>query len=172
VNYLAVRNWKKYQHYKDRTPIWIKFHLETLNDDDLKALPIETRLLWDQMLLLAAMFQNSVANDPELIGKLTGIPSEVCREGVAKLIKGRYLREKASRRSASKSASLEKSRREKENARAKDKAIREAAEKFVHEEAAFKDNLALRTSLKDEFGLVVSIADELVHLAEQERKAS
>lgn len=106
--FLSVTNWRKYQHYRDRTPTWIKFELEILHNEKLKALPIPTRLLWDQMLLLAATFQNSVPNSPELIANLTGIPSEACREGIEQLLKGRWLREKQTRRSASKAASTEK----------------------------------------------------------------
>lgn len=107
MSYLAVTNWRRYQHYRDRTPIWIKYHVDTLHSEKLKALPIPTRLLWDQMLLLAAEFQNAVPNSPELVGNLTGIPPEACREGIQQLIQGRWLREKQTRRSASKSASLE-----------------------------------------------------------------
>lgn len=112
MSFLSVTNWGEYQHYRDRTPIWIKLHVEALHDEKLRRLPLSTRLLWFEMLLLAATFQNSVPNSPELIGNLAGIPSELCREGVAELLKVRLLREKSSRRSASKAASVDKKRRE------------------------------------------------------------
>jgi hypothetical protein len=107
TGFLAVTNWQRYQHYKDRSPTWIKLHVEMLHNEKLKALPLSTRLLWIEMLLLAANFQNAVPNSPELIGNLAGIPPEECREGIQLLLKGRWLREKKTRRSASSIASLE-----------------------------------------------------------------
>ncbi len=110
--YLAVRNWQRFQHYRSRTPDWIKLHLELLHDEKLKALPIPTRLLFDQMLLLAGTFQNAVPNSPEVISTLTGIAPEACREGIDQLLQGRWLSEKQTRRSTSKPARTEKSREE------------------------------------------------------------
>lgn len=105
--FLAVTNWNRYQHYRDRTPVWVKYYVDVVHDEKLKRLPIATRLLWDQMLLLAATFQNSVPNSPELVGNLTGIDPELVREGIEQLVAGKWLREKQTRRSASKIASLE-----------------------------------------------------------------
>jgi len=31
---LKVKNWEKYQHYKDRNPPWIKLHFELLTSAD------------------------------------------------------------------------------------------------------------------------------------------
>lgn len=121
AGYLAVTNWNRYQHYKDRSPVWIKLYVDALNNEKLKALPLSTRLLWDQMLLLAATFQNSVPNSPELVGNLTGIDSELCREGIALLVKGRWLREKQTRRSASRVASVEESKSKSKDARARER---------------------------------------------------
>jgi hypothetical protein len=107
TGFLAVTNWQRYQHYRDRSPVWIKLYVDTLHNEKLKALPLSTRLLWTEMLLLAATFQNAVPNSPELIGNLAGIPPDECREGIELLLKGRWLRQKQTRRSASKTASLE-----------------------------------------------------------------
>jgi hypothetical protein len=32
--YLRVKNWTKFQHYRDRRPVWIKFHWRDLKNDD------------------------------------------------------------------------------------------------------------------------------------------
>ena len=32
--YIVVRNWERFQHYKDRNPTWIKSHLEALDNED------------------------------------------------------------------------------------------------------------------------------------------
>lgn len=105
MSYLSVRNWNHYQHYKTRRPVWIKLHLELLDDHQIRALPYPTRLLWDQLLLLAGKYANAIPNDLKLISGLTGIEPEDCREGIHTLLKGRWLREKRTTRTASKRAS-------------------------------------------------------------------
>lgn len=123
-----MTNWAQYQHYRDRTPIWIKLYVEMLHDEKLKKLPIHSRLLFDQMLLLAGMFQNSVPSSPELLEELTGIPRELCGEAVADLLKTRLLREKNTRRSASKQTQAYKEKREEEKReRAKAKKLKTLA---------------------------------------------
>jgi hypothetical protein len=74
AGYLRIRNWEKYQHYKDRKPIWIKLHIDMLDDEKLRSLPVPTRLLWDQLLLLAARYGNPVEDDANGIAKLTRMP--------------------------------------------------------------------------------------------------
>ena len=103
--YLRITKWNDYQHYKDRRPIWIKYYVDILYDRKLVELPIPTRLLWDQLLLLAAERGNVIPNDPELIAKLVRIPSPDCREGIKHLVKGRWLSETNGIRRASKPAS-------------------------------------------------------------------
>lgn len=110
--YLSIPNWHKYQHYRDRTPIWVKLYVESVHDATLRRLSLEARLVWHEMLKLAAMFQNSVPNSPEACGNLAGIAPEVWREAVDELLKARLLRVKKTRRSASKSASADKEVRE------------------------------------------------------------
>ena len=120
MTYLSIPNWKHYQHYRDRTPVWVKLHLESLRDEKLRRLSLEARLVWHEMLKLAGMFQNAVPNSPETCGNLAGIAPEVWREAVAELLKARLLREKKTTRSASKPASAEKEKEkeeEKERAR-------------------------------------------------------
>jgi len=128
TRYLAIPNWRRYQHYKDRTPVWVKLHVESLHDQKLRRLSIEARLLWHEMLKLAATFQNAVPNSPEALETLVGIPRETCREAVAELVKARLLQEKKTRRSASKSASAEK---EKEEEKEKERAREPSAPKPV-----------------------------------------
>jgi hypothetical protein len=102
TTYLSVRNWDRFQHYKDRRPLWIKFYVELLDDVELRRLPIETRLLWDQLLLLAARLDNAIPNDPEELWTLTRIAPDAIGKGIDQLIKGRWLRETQTPRRASK----------------------------------------------------------------------
>jgi len=123
MSYLSIPNWGKYQHYRDRTPVWVKLHVESINDEKLRSLSLEARLVWHEMLKLAATFQNAVPNSPEVCGKLAGIETGIWREACEELVKRRLLRVKQTRRGASrpasKAASAEKEvRRDKEeNAR-------------------------------------------------------
>ena len=105
MGYLRVTNWHKYQHYRNRKPVWIKLYVDVLYDDKLRQLPVATRLLWDQLMLLAAERANVIPNDPELVAKLVGIPPRDCREGLEQLLKGRWLSQTSGTRRASKPAS-------------------------------------------------------------------
>lgn len=92
--YLEIRNWERFQHYRNRRPVWIKFHVELLDDVELRRLPYATRLLWDQLLLLAARLDNLIPNDAEEIANMTRIDYQSVEEGVALLLQGAWLREK------------------------------------------------------------------------------
>jgi hypothetical protein len=103
--YLRVTNWNRYQHYKQRNPAWVKFYVDLLDPHNkLNDLPVTTRFLFDRMLLLAASWDNAVPNCPETLGTLLRMESEDCREGVALLLKGRWLSETKTNRRASKGA--------------------------------------------------------------------
>lgn len=49
-----VKNYEKYQHYKDRRPPWIKLHRIILDDPDFMALSLASRGLLMQVWLLAS----------------------------------------------------------------------------------------------------------------------
>lgn len=122
MTYLSIPNWQKYQHYRDRTPVWVKLHVESINDAKLRSLSLEARLVWHEMLKLAATFQNAVPNSPEVCGNLAGIETGIWREACEELIRKRLLRVKQTRRGASRPASSDASldkevRRDKERAR-------------------------------------------------------
>lgn len=103
--YLKVTNWNRHQHYKDRNPIWIKFYVELLDDTWMKKQPYHVRLLWDQLLLLAARFSNAIPNDSEEIAALTRIQHEDVVDGLDVLLGCRWLSQTKSKRRASKRAS-------------------------------------------------------------------
>lgn len=52
--YAKVRNWRKFQHYTDRKPPWIKLHRELLDDFDYISLPLASKALAPLIWLLAA----------------------------------------------------------------------------------------------------------------------
>lgn len=100
--YLRVRNWEKHQHYKNRRPPWIKYHVESLNDYELVQLPVATRLLYKELLLVAAITDNNIPHDPAWIASETHLKQAVVIEGVENLVVAGFLTVTGSKRSASK----------------------------------------------------------------------
>ena len=51
---LIPKNWKSFQHYKDRNPPWVKLHKTLLDDSDFSRLPIASKALAPMLWLLAS----------------------------------------------------------------------------------------------------------------------
>ena len=51
---ITVRNWSRFQHYKQRRPPWIKLHRELLDDYEYSRLPLASRALAPCLWLLAS----------------------------------------------------------------------------------------------------------------------
>ena len=66
---LTPKNWKVFQHYKDRKPPWIKLHREMLDDFEFHSLPVASRALAPFLWLLASEFFN---------GEISASDEEVC----------------------------------------------------------------------------------------------
>jgi hypothetical protein len=58
---LRVRNWSEFQHYKDRSPAWIKLHKGLLDNYEYQRLPLASKALAPMLWLLA-----SESNDGEI----------------------------------------------------------------------------------------------------------
>jgi hypothetical protein len=75
--FLAVKNFSKFQHYKDRRPLWIKFYGSILDDYAFVQLPDAAKahlmLLWQ----VAATHANRIPNDPKYIALATKARSKV-----------------------------------------------------------------------------------------------
>ena len=63
MEWLTVKNWSEYQHYKDRCPPWIKLHTKILNDRDFASLSCASRGLLVQLWILASENDGKVPND-------------------------------------------------------------------------------------------------------------
>lgn len=55
-----VRNWNKYQHYKDRNPPWIKLHYEMLTSQDWVSLSDASRVLAIACMLIASRHEGGI----------------------------------------------------------------------------------------------------------------
>jgi hypothetical protein len=57
---LTPKNWSEFQHYKDRSPSWIKLHRQILDDYDFACLPVASKALAPMLWLLASEYEDGV----------------------------------------------------------------------------------------------------------------
>lgn len=70
MQYLRVKNWEKFQHYKHRCPPWIKLHGSLLDDYDFECLPDASKLLAFCIWMLASRIgHDRIPNDPTWLSK-------------------------------------------------------------------------------------------------------
>lgn len=68
-----IKNWSQFQHYKDKTPSWIKLYVSLLSDFKYRALSDKSKLLMIHIWLLAAQNSNRIPHNMRLVRRLTGI---------------------------------------------------------------------------------------------------
>lgn len=54
MNQYRIRNWGEFQHYKDRSPPWVRLHRSLLDNFDFHRLPVASKALAPMMWLLAS----------------------------------------------------------------------------------------------------------------------
>lgn len=54
MTWALVKNWGEFQHYKDRSPPWLKLHRKLLDDRAFQSLPLASKALAPMLWLLAA----------------------------------------------------------------------------------------------------------------------
>lgn len=59
---LIPKNWETFQHYKDRSPTWVKLHKNLLDDMAFQRLPVGARALAPMLWLLASESVTGVFN--------------------------------------------------------------------------------------------------------------
>lgn len=63
---LVPKNWRDFQHYKDRNPPWIRLHRGLLDNKDFQRLPVASRALAPMLWLIASESVDGVINaDPD-----------------------------------------------------------------------------------------------------------
>lgn len=84
---LKVKNWGQFQHYKDRSPPWIKLHKCLLDDRDFMSLPLASKAIAPLLWLLASEAKDGEfdASTEELMFRLR-LPKATIEEGVKHLI--------------------------------------------------------------------------------------
>lgn len=89
---LKVKNWRDFQHYKNRTPPWIKLHKTLLDDYDYACLPDASKALAPYIWLLASESDDgSIPADFNWIGFRVHMPSEWVESAVKPLIEKGFL---------------------------------------------------------------------------------
>lgn len=151
--YLRVRNWEKFQHYKDRRPPWIKYHVETLDDYELTRLPYVTQLTYDRLLLISAKTDNNIPYDPDWLSQQTHIEVVAVDEAIQNLLNAGFLLLSDSKRAASKVIAARKQRASKQLAARKQNAIpeteTEAETETKSEEETNPRDLGLERATRD-----------------------
>lgn len=71
--YMRLTNWTQFQHYKDRSPPWIKLHREILTSEAWVLGTDSSRLLQVASMLLAARYDNRIPCRYELIRKVGNV---------------------------------------------------------------------------------------------------
>lgn len=69
TGHLKVKNFERFQHYKDRNPPWIKLYNDLLDDYAFGCLPDASKWLAVGLWLLASRYENKIPADPTWIGR-------------------------------------------------------------------------------------------------------
>lgn len=77
MEYLQVKNWENFQHYKDRTPPWIKLYNHLLDDFEFSCLPDASKAHLLSIWLLASRTGNKIPNNPKWIGNKINATDDV-----------------------------------------------------------------------------------------------
>ena len=65
---VTIKNWERFQHYKNRKPPWIKLYRDLLDDREYRALAPSNRALLSDLWLLASEDGGTVKGSPTDIG--------------------------------------------------------------------------------------------------------
>lgn len=71
--YLSVKNYEQYQHYKDRSPPWIKLYRCILHDFAFRKLSEQDRFRYIGCLILACETENKIPYDEVYLSGILGL---------------------------------------------------------------------------------------------------
>jgi hypothetical protein len=87
IQIIRPKNWTKFQHYKNRSPIWIKLHRCLLDDFEFQGLPLASRALAPMLWLLASEASNGdITHDARKIAFRLRVPVEEVEAGLPALL--------------------------------------------------------------------------------------
>jgi hypothetical protein len=89
---IRVKNWKDFQHYKDRSPPWIKLHKGLLDNYEYQCLPVASRALAPMLWLLASESdRGEIDPDPKKIAFRLRMSEKEVVEAIKPLIAAGFL---------------------------------------------------------------------------------
>ncbi len=74
--YIVIPNWRKFQHYKERTPKWIKIYTDLLHDPNYLALNGRHRGILHGIWMLYAASNQELLASPSMLNHQLGFQSE------------------------------------------------------------------------------------------------
>jgi hypothetical protein len=77
MDYIQVKNWENFQHYKDRTPPWIKLYNHLLDDFEFSCLPDASKAHLLSIWLLASRTENKIPHNPKWISNKISATEDV-----------------------------------------------------------------------------------------------
>ena len=77
MNYFSVKNFEKFQHYKDRSPPWIKLYNDLLDDYEFGRLQDASKMHLVAIWLLASRYENEIPWDAKWIATRINAKSPV-----------------------------------------------------------------------------------------------
>ena len=81
-NYLRVKNWSKFQHYRHRSPPWIKLHRGILEDYEFSCLQDASKAHLILIWMLASNLDGLIPDNKEYLTKRLCITSELDLEAL------------------------------------------------------------------------------------------
>lgn len=83
TGFFQVKNFEKFQHYKDRSPPWIRFYNAILDDYEYARLQDASKAHLTGIWLLASRYDNKIPYDPEWIARRINATTPVNLEELA-----------------------------------------------------------------------------------------
>ena len=77
MEFLAVRNFRRYQHYKDRRPPWIKLYHDLWGDEDFFKLSVSERYYLIAFFVVASQNENCIPNNQEWLRREMAVKKPV-----------------------------------------------------------------------------------------------
>lgn len=76
TRFLAIKNFARFQHYRDRNPPWIKLYSEILTDATFLQMPEAAQAQLMKLWVLASQFGHPLPNNPRLLAGRIGVTSK------------------------------------------------------------------------------------------------
>lgn len=112
--YYRIKNWERFQHYKDRNPPWIKLHRDLLASETWVSVDDASRVLAIACMLLAAATDNKIPDNPRYVQRVAYLSAPpdfapLVEVGFLELLKDQEVTDAASKKLAA--ASNEQAKR-------------------------------------------------------------